>query len=337
MRHVSAGALVLCFGLLGCNFNDDEPLDPTIGGTGGDTDGGPNSQAECLDHATAIGVECDMGQSFWFDWNGPDYNMTLIDDPAASVGVGPNAWLLQASTSADWIGDYEGSAGDCNFGCAWCPPGQSVCHGGFDESGFPTCYLCLPVEDTPAGITAAGNACATFVAGNQACLGGLPPGGGGGDGGTTSGGGDSGVDSTGAGAEYDCNLWDVSSAASVNQTKKQITIEEATLEEVVQHFGAPLTDCDGVRFSQDNDGYFVLSKLPNKSTSLLGKMGLELGDRIETINGEKIQSADAVADKVMDLFYSGGEPAKNFTLGVRRFGRTTTFTEYKVVAEPLPE
>jgi hypothetical protein len=212
MERVSAGALLFCFGLLGCNFNDDEPLDPTIGGTGGDTDGGPNSQAECLDHATAIGVECDMGQSFWFDWNGPDYNMTLIDDPAASVGVGPNAWLLQARTSADWIGDYEGSAGDCQFGCAFCPPGQSLCHGGFDENGFPTCYLCLPVEDTPAGITAAGNACSTFVTGNQACLGGLPPGEGGGDGGTTSGGGDSGVDSTGAGAEYDCNLWDVSSA-----------------------------------------------------------------------------------------------------------------------------
>ena len=234
--------------------------------------------------------------------------MTLIDDPVASVGVGPGGWLVQVGTSADWIGDYEGSEGSCQWGCAWCDQGQSLCHGGFAEDGTPTCFLCLPTDNSPEWIVAAGQACATFVANNPSCDGGTPPGGAGG----TSGGG--GADESGgadgssgsAGAEYDCNLWDIAGAASATRTT--ITLDEATLEEAVQHFGAPLTDCDDTRFSQDSSGYFVLSR--TSSAGLLSQMGLQVGDRIETVNGDPILSADDAANQVVKLSllrYGAGE------------------------------
>jgi C-terminal processing protease CtpA/Prc len=128
-------------------------------------------------------------------------------------------------------------------------------------------------------------------------------------------------------------LWNISGSASVSG--KTIEVDAATLEEAVQHFGTPLTDCDDTRFSQDEDGYFVLSR--TSTTGLLAQMGLKVGDRIETINGEQILSADDAAYQVMKLFYSGGGPAANFKMGVRRkVGRMTTFTNFLVKSTVLP-
>lgn len=87
-----------------CNLVDDEPPDL---GHDSDTDGarqgrsgqGRAGQAECLAAAEQIQSQCLPPQQFIAMWNEGNSAMILVDDPAASVGIGPGGWLVQVGRS----------------------------------------------------------------------------------------------------------------------------------------------------------------------------------------------------------------------------------------------
>lgn len=236
-------------------------------------------------------------------------SVILVDDPGAAVGVGPNAWLVQVGAEADYVASYQFDGTTCTLTCGWCEQGESVCHQGFNEGGYPLgCLMCVPY-----GTPDPGAQCAAFMA-SCAGLG-------------ETGGDDEGVDETGvdsdamevAGLEsFDCRGWDLTDAV-VSDERGNVVVDAAVVEVAAVHFGEPLAKCDGTRFRGRSDGYFEVSALA--PTGLLARVGLEQGDVILAIDGEPMRGAERVVSKAMHLF-TGPRPASELTLVVLRGGRT---------------
>jgi hypothetical protein len=131
---------------LACNLvDDDKPKGVSdTASTAGDTDG--EQPPSCLETAAQIQGECEYPLQFWVSFAGGDRSMVLIDDPGASVGIGPGAWLVQIASAADYVGIHHYSGDSCEIGCGWCAVGQHVCHGGLSVEGQPKCWACVPFD-----------------------------------------------------------------------------------------------------------------------------------------------------------------------------------------------
>ena len=119
---------------------DDEPPIPF---EPSDTDDGTAGSSECLTAAQQVQSTCELPEQFFFTL-GEGVSMISIDDPAASIPIGPHGWLVQAPSGSHFIGSQYYDDGHCSAGCGWCQPGQSLCHSGFDDDGLPGCMLCMP-------------------------------------------------------------------------------------------------------------------------------------------------------------------------------------------------
>lgn len=301
-------AVLIGSGLTACNLVDDEPSSPL-------DDGGSGGVSECQEQLEAVAAECLPGMQVFATYDEGSSNVLLVDDPAVSVGVGPNAWLIQVSGSADYIGSYQQEGGSCDIGCSWCQAGESLCHSGLDENGIPQgCTLCIPW-----GIPDLGAQCAQFMA---ACQGdGLDETGSdggldetGSDGGLDETGSDGNMDAPGALPEYDCAQWDPSGAVTLD-TNGNAIVDAAIVEEIVVHHGDPLADCDDTSFRRGSDGYFIIGSMaPN---GLLAQMGLRPGDTILAIDGEPMNELDTMAATAIDLFL-GSRVTSGFFLAIRR-------------------
>jgi hypothetical protein len=308
---VCIAATLFAAGLTACNLVDDEPPeDPNEQAT---TDG-EAGQAECLEIAEQIQSQCLPPQQFIAMWDEGNSSMILVDDPAASVGIGPGGWLVQVASSADYIGSYHFDGDTCTIGCGWCQPGQSLCHSGFDEDGLPSCMMCVPAETPDPG-----EQCAQHL---QACMGagddGLDETGADDD--TSS---DEGLDETGSDGdtgetqgllEYDCSQWQPSGAVTLD-ARGNVIVDAALVEELAVHYGDPLADCDDTSFRHTSTGHFAIVRMA--TNGLLAQMGLVPNDVILAIDGEPMTDIDTVAATAVDLFL-GSRVTSGFTLTIGR-------------------
>lgn len=272
-------------------MDDDQPPPP-----GTTTSEIPETCQEELD---AIPGQCLPGMNIYATVHDGDSNIVLIDDPAATVGVGPGAWLVQAATESDFIASYSTQGGECSAGCGWCNPGESLCHQGLDDNGAVVgCWMCLPF-----GTPDMGSQCAEFAA---ACM-------------DNS---DDGLDETGAGyGSYDCSQWDLTDA--VSKDPNNIFVDRWIVEELTDHAGAPLVDCDQTRFRQQEEGYFVLSH--TTPGSLFSRMGLQPNDVILTIDSEPMNGADVILSAMMGLVDSQDGFAFTFQRGQNTIATNVRF------------
>lgn len=292
--------------LMACNLSEDEPPETTSVGT---TGLGPEA---CFENAQEQQLQCvSMGMQWIQEWDGLDYNMLLIDDPKGSVGVGGGV-LINVSSSADYVGNYQFDGGSCTIGCGWCQPGQSFCFKEFDDDGFPVCGACIePGENAPA-------ICEDFL---LACQGTDPTGadttgsdessGAETDGADTSGGV---LDDEPPTLEYECAGWDSVDAVSIDG-RGVVYVDPSVVEEIATNYGDPLALCEDTRFSRRSDGHYEISRM--SSTGVLAQMGLRPGDVVLYLDGEVMSSLDAVARATADLFYDD-RPAGRFTLTIQR-------------------
>jgi hypothetical protein len=304
------GAVLIGSGVTACNLVDDEPPTTT---NNQETDG--MAVSECQAQLEAVAPECLPGMQVFATYDEGSSNVLLVDDPAVSVGVGPNAWLIQVSGSADYIGSYQHEGESCSFGCSWCQAGESLCHSGLDENGVPQgCTLCIPW-----GVPDLGVQCGQFMAACQDE--GLDETGS--DGGLDETGPDGGLDETGPDGginepegllEYDCAQWEPNGAVTLD-AKGNATVDAAIVEEIVVHHGDPLADCDGTTIRRRSDGYFAIGSMaPN---GLLAQMGLQPGDTILAIDGQPMNDLDTIAATAVDLFL-GSRITSGFFLAIRR-------------------
>lgn len=307
---------LLASGVLACSVVDDEP---PIGDTG-------QTEHACQEQLETLEAACLPGMRLELMFEGGGGSIILIDDPGATVGVGPDAWLVQVGAEADYVASQQLDGVTCTGGCGWCARGESVCHQGLDESGAPIgCLMCLPY-----GVPDVGTQCATFMA---ACAGldetGAEDDGvdetGAGDDGDDGDDGDEDVDETGAESDsgalqladpdaFDCRNWDLDGAV-VSGMRGDVIVDAAVVEMAAAHLGEPLAKCDGTRFRRRSDGYFEISALA--ASGLLSRIGLEQGDILFAIDGESMHGADRIVSKAMDLFM-GGRPTSEVTLVVFR-------------------
>lgn len=295
---------LLASGVLACSLVDDEP-------PGVDTDDVDGVPEACHAQYELAQAKCLPGMQFESMVDGAGGSVILVDDPGAAVGVGPDAWLVQVSTEADYIASYQFDGATCTVGCGWCDTGESMCHQGFNENGYPVgCFMCLPY-----GTPDVGAQCADFMA---ACVG-LDE----------TGANDDGADETGADTEamevadadtFDCRDWDLDEAVVVDE-RGGVSIDAAIVELAAAHLGEPLAKCDGTRFRRRSDGYFEVSALVGDG--LLARIGLEQGDVILELDDEPMRETDLVVSKAMDLFM-GARPASKLTLVVSRGGKAIT-------------
>ncbi len=327
MHLVSCGTLLVAASMgTGCNLIDDEP--PPLGGGSDDGGGsGTDGPTTCLDAAVEIQSMCEPPLQFFTQYGGGDVEVVQADDPTASVGVGPNAWLISASASADWItwASFEGD--ECTIGCAYCQQGQSLCHAGFDDANLPICGACFEGDAETAGA-----ACAAFV---DACLAG---GGGGvdetggddGDGGADETGGGGGVDETGGdgGAAVpeptpvvDCSSWDPASLV-VHEADGRVRIAAQSIEDLVAAAAAPLSECDDTAFVVRPDGYLAVSR--RSPSSLVAELGLSAGDVIYAVDGRRVSSVGVATEIALEYFFSSPMPSSirlTIERGADRFDR----------------
>ncbi|MCX4239103.1 hypothetical protein [Paraliomyxa miuraensis] len=259
----------------GCKvLDDDEPPLPmgTSGGEAG-TEG-----AACMQALDEI-QNCDYPLQWWFSNGGGGGDLILMDDPAATVSVGTGAWLVMLHSEADYIGMYSYENGECLGHCGWCEAGQIMCHGGLtEETGEARCVLCLPYDQPDAG-----EQCAVYVA---ACLDGWAEG----------------LDETGAGttdgaAGYDCSWWHPEEG--VQRDGSRVTVDAALIEEALLYQGEPLATCDGTRFRPREDGHLEVSRLGEHGLAVA--MGLELGDALLAVDGQHLNSIDAMMNAASKL------------------------------------
>lgn len=298
---------LLASGILACSLVDDEPPVADAGDTG-------PIENVCLALLETAEAQCLPGMHFESMVEGGGGSIILIDDPGATVGVGPDAWLVQVGAEADYVASYQSDGATCTAVCGWCEPGESVCHQGFAENGVPLgCLMCVAY-----GTPDIGAQCAAFM---TACAGVDETGADGTD--------DDGADETGAESDsgvmdfadpdaFDCRDWDLDEAVVLDE-RGDIIVDAAIVEMAAAHFGEPLAKCDGTRFRRRSDGYFEVSALA--ASSLLARIGLARGDVILAVDGEPMRGADRVVSKAMDLFM-GARPASGLTLVVRHGGET---------------
>ena len=300
----------------GCNLVDDEPPETTDGG-----ESGGDGEAVCIAAIEAGAQTCMPPQQFWFDFNGASYNMLLIDDPGASVSV-LGGLLLSVGGSADYIGTYNSEDPDCGVFCGWCQPGQNLCMSAFDAEGNPECLLCMAPSGDPS---ADQEACEDHLA---VCLGAA-------ESGTDSGGLDEsgGADDESGGADdesgddggvapyYDCAWWDPVGAVTFDAAGRAY-IDTYVLDDVIDYFGHPLSQCDGTQFSLTSSGHFKISRLA--AGGVLDQLGLQRNDVLVKSNGVELDDLEAIADLTIDLFYD--QPASWFTLTYQRRKATHQLT-----------
>lgn len=300
----SVCTLLAGFCSIACNLADDEPYDP--GETEG-TDGTDGGAAGCFE---AAANQCLPQQEFIGIFEEGDADVVLIDDPQASVGVGPNAWLVSVQSSADWVGSYMYDGGTCTVGCGWCQEGQSLCHGGFDGNMLPNCYTCLPPDTEDIG-----EQCATFVA--AACTAPSDDDGGldetGDDGLDET--GDDGLDETTGPQDYDCAGWDPAGAVDLAPVRGTFVVDAGVVQEIASYFGEPLADCDDTKFGQTADGHFAIRRMA--SGGMLAQLGLRPGDTIVALDGKDMADVDTIANTAVSLFL-GETMTTGFTLTYRR-------------------
>lgn len=297
---------LLASSILACSLVDDD--EPPVADTG---DSGPDVDA-CHAQLEAAEAECLNGMTFHSTVQAGGGSIILVDDPGASVGVGPDAWLIQVGAQADYVAAYQAGDATCSAGCGWCNPGESMCHQGFNEDGIPVgCFMCVPY-----GTPDMGTQCAAFMA---ACAG-LDE---------TGAEEEEGADETGAESDsggmeladpeaFDCRDWDLEGAVVLDE-RGDVSVEAAIVELAAAHFGEPLAKCDGTRFRRRSDGYFEVSALA--SSGLLARIGFARGDVILAVDGEPMRGADRIVSKAMDAFM-GARPASELTLVVLRGAAT---------------
>jgi hypothetical protein len=264
--RVAVAAVAACGG---CKLLDDDEPPTTAGGTDGDTNTEDRSCVELVEAA------CDPGMSVWMNYSEGASNAVLIDDPYATVGVGPGAWLVRVDSETDYVGTYHDDGEGCEFACAWCETGQLMCHGGLTDQGVQGCVMCFP-----DGLPDVGDQCAAVQA---ACVEGRE---------------DEGLDETGGGTteaigEYDCTTWQPAEGVQRGRDGT-ITVDAALVDEVFLYQGEPLASCDDTRFRRRSDGYFEISKLG--SHGLLVAMGLARGDALLAVSGNPMNNFDAVME-----------------------------------------
>lgn len=247
-------AMTLMTVACGCAILDDDEPSP-IGTTGGE-------DQTCKEAAEQV-ANCEPPYQWWFDQNGGHGQLVAIDDPAARVTVGPNAWLMMITSSADYVGTHTYNNGDCHVHCGWCEAGQVPCLGG--SLADPECLLCLPFDHPTVG-----EQCATFIA---ACLDGES------------------LDETGAETSgYDCTAWHPEEAVQCEGST--VTIDARIVDEILFYDGAPLATCDDTRIRARPDGYFEISQVTEHG--LLASIGLMGGDILSTVDDLAVNNLDAV-------------------------------------------
>lgn len=311
-HQTSTGPLItalLASGILACSLVDDD--EPPVADTG-DSDPG---NGDCSTVKETAAAHCLPGMNFEAMVEGGGGSIILVDDPSASVGIGPNAWLVQVGAASDYVANYEFEGTTCSVGCGWCQPGESMCHQGFDEQGIPVgCMMCIAY-----GTPNMGAECAAFMA---ACDG-LDETGADDPGADETGADETGADSDSEGMEladpeaFDCRDWDLREAVVVDD-RGTVIVDAAIVEMAAAHLGEPLAQCDATRFRRRSDGYYEVSAMA--AGGLLARIGLERGDTILAVDGEPMHEADRIVAKAMDLFM-GGHPASVLTLVVRRGGQ----------------
>lgn len=261
--RVAVAAVAACSG---CKvLDDDEP--PPID-SGGDATGG--HVRSCVGEALeGLDTACPPPRQWWLEHMGAKSKAVLIDDPEATIGVGPGAWLVRVDSETDYVGTYNHVDEDCDVACGWCLPGQHMCHTGRDAQGEVDCWACIDLGTPNPGMEC--------VAALEACN-------------------QDGVDETSGGTteaigEYDCTTWRPEEGVR-RSNDGMITIDAAMVQEVLLYQGEPLASCDDTRFRRRPDGYFEISKLGEHG--LLAAMGLAQGDTIRAMNGKPLNTFDAV-------------------------------------------
>lgn len=124
-----------------CTFDDaddsDTPWEPS------QTDDGTAEPDECLASVEQVQSTCEPPQQLFFMFDAGT-SMVLVDDPLASMQVGPGAWLVEVPTASHYVGSQHYDDGHCSAGCGYCQPGQSLCHSGAFAADVSGCMLCLP-------------------------------------------------------------------------------------------------------------------------------------------------------------------------------------------------
>ena len=271
----------------GCKVLDDDeppPMDTAGADTGGDS---------CV---ALVEAACDPGMNVVMNYSVGGGKAVLIDDPHASVGVGPEAWLVKVESESDFVGVYHDGGEGCVFACFYCQPGQNLCHGGFDEQGLPRCWSCSSYDDPNAeeSCTALQAACQQVDADD----------------------GSGGLDETGSGTtdaigEYDCTTW--RPKEGVRRDGGTIIVDGVMVEEAMLYQGEPLASCDDTRFRHRSDGYFEISRMADDG--LLAAMGLARGDVILAVNGAPLNDLDTVMQVVSRI-----SAASSFTITISRSG-----------------
>lgn len=312
IAHIAAA--VLLAGLTACNLVDDEPPDL---GHDSDTDG-EAGQAECLAAAEQIQSQCLPPQQFIAMWDEGNSSMILVDDPAASVGIGPGGWLVQVGSSADYIGSYQFDGDTCTIGCGWCQPGRSLCHSGFDENGLPACMMCIPA-DTPDP----GEQCAAPSISRCAWQ-------------PTMGGSTRRVvrptpaptvaptrpepvatrarpracSSTTARSGNRREPWCSTHAATCSSTPRSWRRSRCTMAAL-----CPTATERAFGSHRPSTGHFAIARMT--TTGLLAQMGLRPDDVILAIDGDPMTGIDTIASTTVDLFL-GSRVTSGFTLTIGR-------------------
>ncbi|MCX4241327.1 PDZ domain-containing protein [Paraliomyxa miuraensis] len=305
MKFISCTAAVAALLVIGppgsgCGLLEDDqpPVGPATTTMGGMTDG---DELTCIEAAVHVQSICEYPLQFWVDYSGGTSSMTLVDDPVASVGVGPGAWLVHVASAADYVGVYHHGGDDCEMGCGWCGRGEHLCHGGLTDAGQPTCWACLPFDDPNAA-----EACIVALTGCSEE--GLDE-----TGADPTSGEDDDPDATGSEGvtddevpPYDCAMWEPREGVSEVGTGV-LSVDVALVEAIVMFEGEPLSSCDDTRFRLRADGFFEISRRSDEG--LLAALGLEPGDVILAVDGETMKGLEAVMLAVEERFSYGRIPS----------------------------
>lgn len=285
-------ALLVVYVTTACNLVDDEPPS-TSGTTDQPADNSTDTAGACIEAANNSCPPPYQSAVQWIDQGG---SVVLLDDPAATITLASGALLVRVNSSVDFVGTYEDNGAGCTATCSFCLPGQSLCMTGFDDNGYPECFMCLEFDGSD--VEAVCNTYAeTCLAGGNADTGGEE---------------DTGaLDETGSSANYDCTGW-TSTATAIDETIA--VIDRSIVNELLATGGLPLSECEDTRFRSRSDGYFQLSS--RSPDGLLALMNLEIGDTFLKFNNEPLNSVDAILDAVNHL--ASSDQPSTFQLIIHR-------------------
>jgi hypothetical protein len=315
-KRVTSALATTAWWAMACNIVDDQPTPTTVGDTGASS-----LSEECTQRFEAlIASGCPPGSLPQVHQDGGTSKVLLIDDPAAQAGLGVGLVVhFGANADADWVGYHIYQNGDCTVGCflPQCAEGQNGCFASWLSGGICSHYCTSdPIDQL---------ACDEL---QQACLDAEAEHGPGG----STGDDDGGLDDTGGGdAEttggimldepYDCTLWNPQ-AVLPPEPGGPLLVPQALVDQLVLANADPLTACDGVRLRQGIGGHWTISRM--RHPGLLGALGLQVGDQLESLDGLALDSLHALARVLSTFVTEDGRPRRfaashpGFVLGVRR-------------------